>query len=588
MTSAPAKILSRLRPPFSVPWPLATVLAIVTLYHVTLLGRGALAFPDEYMSFRSSLQIVDALSKGDLRGAAAGTIGFWGARPAEFLLRAPAAALQRLAERWTSLPPTSPASLPLATAQNVPVSLGLSIIFFHVTRRLLGNESIAQLAGAAFALLATNHIWVRHLLPYDAALAVHLAAVGLYLNARIPEAATGPQLKSAILWCAPAVFTSALYPVVFYRVRELGLPWAMLILTCWVFFAGRLSSLLPRAVWRSALIAGAVSALALTFYPAYYSFTIAVGLMFAVTGSPTRPLSAGLKTVLPTATYASGVLSVVFAFEVIARIGGLSYLGAARLMPQTINQGTYEEGFIFLPRYLLATDGVSAVFLVGAAMAGFLVLIWRWSRGTLVPAEIPLLRVTFTLLALYLAYGFQSTVLHRMNFTGRYVRMYIPFVVWLAAIALACCPPRARRWIAVAWIGAALTGFVAFWGAYRIAEYPADALYEFGINFDHVVPHQRVYETEIVPSYNLPVAGLTAGSPYQTRPDDRRFVLVNFGWFDLDGTSFTPFEPEPHQRLVMNRPHFQCAVSSRFEGFSERRRADCEKHDFRLKVYRQD
>jgi hypothetical protein len=559
------------------------LLGLLALYHATLLGRGALAFPDEFMSFRGAHQIAGALAHGDVRGAAAGTIGFWGARPAEFLMRAPAAGLQRVAGRWTGLPPSSPSMLVLATAQNVAVSLALSLVFLHLTRRLIADPTVAAVATGTFSLLATNHLWVRHLIPYDAALAAHLAALGMSLGIGPPEKSSWRRVGTWAARGVPAVLVTVCYPLVFYRYRFLGLPWAGLVLVCWAALAaglGRGNGGLSRAV-RTGLVSGC----ALALYPAYYSFVPALGLIVLLSASPDRLLSVGPGSALAGAAYGAGVLTVVFAFEVLARVGGLSYLGAASLMSRYVKEGTFDEGFVFLPRYLFATDGPAALFLLAAAALSLIVLVRAAARGTVPPRDVPGVRVVLVLGALYLAYGFQSTVLHLMNFSGRYARMYIPAVVWLAALGVVRLRPDLRRWAIGLWCVCAAAGFARFASGYAAVGFPADVLFEAGVRYEDLDAEHVWHESEIIPNYNLPVEPFTAGSAYVTRPGDDRFHIVNFGFFDLRGSPRPRFAPPAGYVLAVDRKHFLSFPPMPFEGFPESKRAELLGRGYRLQVW---
>lgn len=561
------------------------LVGLLAVYHASLLGRGALAFGDEFMSFRGSLQIVDGLHRYDWTAAAAGTIGFWGARPAEFLIRAPAAAVQRLAESWTGLPPSSPSTLPLATAQNVVVAALLSLVFFRVTRRLIPDDRIAALATAAFALLATNHIWVRHLVPYDTALAAHLVALGLGLAIGRKEGVGWGSVGAWTLRATPALVVTALYPWLFYRYRFLGLPWASLVLASWGVFAWRLTRQSGGA-WLPALRAGLMSGCALALYPAYYSFVPALGLIVVFSASASRPFWLGPGSLLNGLGFGAGVVIIVFAFEVLARLGNVSYLGAAALMPQTITQGTYEEGFVFLPKYLFATDGLAALFLLVAAALGVVALTKSWTSGTLTEADATLTRVTVVLGALYLVYGFQSVVLHRMNFSGRYARMYIPVFVWLAALAVIRLPGRRlRRCAAAAWLACAAAGFAGFALDYARIDYPADVLFDAGIGYEDLDPRHIAHESEIIPNYNLPVKEVTAGARYVTQPGDQRFHLVNFGFFSIDGRPLGPFHAPSGYSLMMTARHFLSSPSAVFEGFAVDRRDELLAAGYRLQIW---
>jgi hypothetical protein len=565
------------------PRPLLLLIAALLAYHITLLGRGALAYPDEFMSFRSSIQIADGLLRGDLDDAAAGTIGFWGARPLEFIVRTPGALAQRAYERASGVPPTSPSSLPIAVAPNVLISAVLAIAFFSVSRELFGSAPWTTAGAAAFALLASNNIWVRHVVPYDTALAGHLFALGVAL--RIPkEPASRAPPWPAVAWAIPAIAFSVTYPMVFYRVRALGLPWAVALFALWALAAVKAAAQDP-TVGRAGVRAGVAAGLALALYPAFYSFVAVTGVVVLFDGGGRRGPRPTWTGVLAACAYAYSVFAVVFAFEWIARVGGLSYLGSARLMPQTITQGTYSEGFVFIAKYLLAGDGPGAAALLILATLGAAYLARACWSGRLAERDLPLARTILALGAMYLFYGFQSAVLEQMTFTGRYSRMYVPLVVWLAVLGARSVWEPMRRVAIRLWLVAAVAGFALFATAYRAADYPADMLYDLRIGYEDLAFGSMANEVELFPDYTLPVKELTAGAHYVTHPGDTRFVLVNFGIIAVEGRPLQRYEAPPEARLLGDRLHFLALPWAPQEGYPLWKRDEIWSRAYRLQVY---
>jgi hypothetical protein len=79
---------------------------------------------------------------------------------------------------------------------------------------------------------------------------------------------------------------------------------------------------------------------------------------------------------------------------------------------------------------------------------------------------------------------------------------------------------------------------------------------------------------------------MTAGATYVTVPADRRFVLVNFGWFDLEGQEGAPYVAPPGAELLFRGPHFQGFRPSRYEAWGIPRREQFRRRAYDLAVYR--
>lgn len=560
------------------------VLFGLAVYHVSLLGQGALAFPDEHL-YRNALDSAQAITNGELSKAAASLSG-WGSRPAEYLARLPSAFAQLAAQDLTGLSPLSPESLPVVTAQNVLVSFFLGLAFFRVSQRLL-TPSAAILATIAFCLLTANHVWVRHVVPYDVALLAHLLAVRLALQ--IPVERPGPGFWwRVVIGGGVVVSLLAIYPIAFYRVRELGLPIAVGILTAVIGLALWLRRSEPWGSFRGALQAGLVSGLALALYPAYYSFVPALGLFIVLGGRADRVFAVSTATLRNGVVFATGASLVVFSFEVLARVGGVSYLGGARLLASTITQGAFDEGFVFLAKWIWAIDTSAAVWLLPAGLAGAILLSWaRWTKDGAGEA-VMLARLCSILGTFYLIYGFQSVVLHRMVFTGRYARVYLPVLVWLAAYGLSRIPhSRARLGAFVLGGLMSIVGFVQFSVSYSEVGYPADTLRALRIGYEDVARENVRHEFAILPNYNLPVKAATEAAPYVTAPGDKNYVLFNFALPALSAPPLPPPRKPEQGALIHDSLHFCSFASTAWEGYPEAKRTELTSQRFRLRVYRQ-
>jgi hypothetical protein len=559
-------------------------LLLTTGYHISLLGRGALAWPDEHL-YRDALSAVEALGRGSAPDFARSITGF-GARPAEALFRLPPALLQKVVEGAWELPAFSPASLRVATAPNVLTSLLLSIVFYRVTRDVfLTPPPAAAMGAAAYALLAGNHVWVRHVVPYDLALAVDLLALALVLRidvARLPAEPLRQLLGSGLLVAVSGVA----YLLAFFRSRTLALPFSLLCLGVLVVMVVRKAKRSGGGVERHCLEAGAISGIGLALYPAYYSFGAALAGMLLLAGRNGRALGLSLSGLRAAWLFLLAKLAVIFTFETLARVGDVSYLGTALRLSRTITQGSFEEGLIFLPKYLAVVEGPAGVILLGLGLGGA----WRWVAQGNKPrplGEARLVRSCFVVAVLYLVYGIQSTLLLRMTFTGRYLRMYIPFVVWAAVGMIAAVGSvHLRRMAMIALGGAAAVSFGVFVAEYSRIDYPADVLFRQGIGYEDLVASNIVAEADLMPNYTLPVKAVTAGSAYVTHPRDERYVIVNFGIFSLDGHHLGEYVPPAAATLVCQVQHFLTFRTSVFESYAIPKRRELREHAYQLKVFR--
>lgn len=562
----------------------AIFLGALALYHLALQDRGAMAWGDEYL-YRDALGAVAALSQLDLQGFCRELTGF-GARPGEATLRLVPAAIQWLLEAGAGLSRFDPMSLRIAVLPNVVISLLLSIAFYRLALRLLDqHRPLALLATGIFSLLVNSNVWIRHVVPYDTALALWLVTLERAL--RIPTGSSSVRWRPCLWALVLAATGLVLYPAGFLLSRAAGLPAAVVGLACLVA-ALHLTLKGADPEWgRWCRTTGVLSGCALVVYPAFYSFAAVVALVILVSGRPGSLVSISGARSIAALVFGLGVLVVMFVYEVVARVGGVSYLASALRLSGTIKQGSFEEGYVFVIRYLLQVEWLigAAIVLLGAVYA--VTMVWRWRRGeAMSPARVHLDRCLIVFGCLYLVYATQSTVLHKMTFTGRYLRMYLPVLVIVAVAVIG--DVRSARWRRLACgiiASLSLVSFGWFVVDYSRAAYPNNVLHDLGIGFEDVVPENRVYESAIIPDYGLPLKRMTAGANYVTRPGDRRFVLVNFGWFDLEGAGFAPYVPPAGARLVYRGRHFLTWRSSRFEAYGAARRRELVERGYDLRVY---
>lgn len=572
-------------------YPLIVLLGLIGIYRLSLLGIGAYAWPDEYL-YNDALGAVAAVLQLDLNEACRSLTGF-GARPAEATLRLIPAAIQFIAEKVWNIGLYDPRSLLVATFPNIISSLLLSIVFYRVSMIFFEDDrAVTVLVTIVYSLLTNSNIYVRHVLPYDTAM--FFCLLSLYCVLRI-KAVTDAPLNPRRLIIAWGITGSAvlIYPVVFYLYRPSGLPMAIIIWFA-ILYSLRIvaanSAATDTMQW---LIAGLVSGFGLAVYPAYYSFPVAV-IIVTVLGRrdmtlfslPREGVRAGSLLVL-------SILCVMFFYEIVSRIGGESYIGCAIRLSRTITQGSFEEGYIFIPKYFIEVErsiGVTLIFLAGIY---FITTLFRQAIGfSKSKSQIALLRCILVWAGFYLVYATQSVVFHKMTFTGRYIRMYIPFVVWAAGAMLRQIPPvmlkivTLRQVACVTITAVSLYSFVEFAREYREVSYPINALYDNGIGWEDVIDSNKINETEITPNYNLPVKKMTSGANYITHSNDGRFVLVNFGYFALDGSGLDSYRPPDNAELIYRKPHFLTFRSSGFEAYTIRRRKEFRTRDYQLSIYK--
>ena len=175
-----------------------------------------------------------------------------------------------------------------------------------------------------------------------------------------------------------------------------------------------------RRAWIRAGLAGLLSGTAATTYPGYDLFLL-VPLTLLVSR---RPFAWRLLVL-----FVAAAAAVPLLWEATARLAGFSFVEASQGFSSTVVQGTYEEGFSFLPLYLVEVEGLAGLMLGALLLVfGILAIQRRFSRTETA--------IILAAAAAYLVYAVAVQVFHRTVFYGRLVHMYLPFVVLAAMLAI--------------------------------------------------------------------------------------------------------------------------------------------------------
>lgn len=568
--------------------PLLIFLILLGIYRASLLGSGAFAWPDEHL-YNDSLRTIAALLDGNFQKACTALTGF-GARPAEATLRLIPAAIQIWLERSTGIPLYNPQSLMIPAAFNVISSLLLSYFFYRVSFRLFADERWpALIAAIVFSLLVSSNVFVRHIIPYDTALAFCLLSLLLALR-RAPKIEERIDLRRQALVIVIVGAGILIYPVTFLISRtaaKFGAVLALLGIIAGLAIAYRAD----RIETRHWMLIGIIAGIGLAIYPAYYPFPVAVGAIIALRAETPPFVGLSLSRLRAGLHYGLGMLAVMFFYEVIARIGDVSYLASAVRLSGTITQGSFEEGYIFIPRFFIEVEGAIGIVVLTGAIAYICLAGWRlirrakWSETE---AALGLCVAIFG--GLYLVYATQSTVLHKMAFTGRYARMYFPVVILMAIASLRYIPALSWRLVAQAgMVLVAVYSFAGFAREYYSLAYPVDVLYTHGIKWEDISQSARVYEGPRISQEWVSTAhprGITRTNQFVTVPGDERYVLLNFGYFSGELSNLPAFTPPRDARLIYQGPHFLTFRSSGFEGFTIEKRREFAQRAYQIGIYR--
>lgn len=301
---------------------------------------------------------------------------------------------------------------------------------------------------------------------------------------------------------------------------------------------------------------GLLAGLAHSVYPGYFYFPVILAVIVATHGrQPIRQLFA----------YGESVVAVFLAFDLLSAAVGKSYLLASLQGTRLIAQGSFEEGYIFLPRYLADVEGpVGYLLLVtGIASPAFL---WRGPRE-----ERPLRIVLTAAAAGYLLHGTFSVVLHRMVFYGRTLHMYLPFLVLAAVSTIRAMPHHSlRRWATVAMVILSAVSFGNFVVQFAGVVSPGDVVWKYLGE----TPPGEIHSVQENERLQRPL------------PRGTRYVVVNGGVLSPIPEEYSPYTPPAGATVVADVPHPLQFPAYLYEGYSIPERRRFRERGYRVRIYR--
>ncbi len=533
------------------PYGIFFLLLLIGIYRFSLTDRGALSNPDEVRYWDAADAWEKLVGERDLRGF---FISFSSAthgrvegtnKPGDTMLRLVPSLFQGILWKVTGgkhlRDPNSdmintgihfrnPESLRIVTSFNVFVSLGLLWVFYAISLNLFkGYYGAAWIATTVYGLLANSNIYIRHILPYDSALLVFLLAIYCILR----------------------------------KSKEAD---SLLLKTC--------------------IVAGLLAGFGFTIYPGYYALVAVTAIMIWEGKEPFFSRSRILRYLI----FSTSFFGVLGFFEVLARLGKTSYLFYLGHHAERIIQGSFEEGFSFLPKYLLQVEkGIG-----GLLLGGSILYLFKEFRGLLkkeitqdstVPYQ-PQLRILFFTGAACFFFHATLSISEKMVFYGRLLHMYFPFLVWgTIAFVVDLRSKPLRRFLMYGIVP--ILSFVSFFDfskVYAQIAYPLDVLYQLGINTEHLPSTNIISESKPYMHFlSPPPRNFKTGEPYSRNSS---YLLINFFSFlpsEKDG--YKLFLSPANARLIYQRPHFQNLPAYMFEAYSIQERKWIQERNYQVSVY---
>jgi len=297
---------------------------------------------------------------------------------------------------------------------------------------------------------------------------------------------------------------------------------------------------------------GMLSSLGFATCPSYYFFVILLALIVFIRSQ---------KKLLSATLHIFSFLSIFGILEAFSRMGHRSYFENSRKLSGLVTQGSFEEGFVFLPKYLVSVEG----------MIGSLLLLLFVTFLIFLPKKTKSLKIIFGIVVFgYCFHAAMGVFFHKMVFYGRIMHMYFPFVVLGAVSAVQSWPNiKWKQGVTALTLLISLFSFSVFFLTYIQLSYPIDFRYK------HLkgIPKDIIFKTSEI----RPV------TPFSL--EKREVIAVNAEHLYPIPEEFIPIQMPSRLKLVSMQRHPLGFSAYPFEGYSVEERKRLHERQYQMKIY---
>ncbi|MCX6272536.1 MAG: hypothetical protein NTU44_15225 [Bacteroidetes bacterium] len=497
---------------------------LITIVKFSLIGTGFLAFTTDENRYTSSGIALRDLAEKRV-DTAIHRLYTTSARPGEAIIKILPNVVQYFtADYFNIYYYESNNSYPLFIF-NFIIYCIILIVHFKFSKLVLKDEFLALLSVLLYSCLTNSYLYLRHATPYDDSL---------------------------------LIFYLLMYKTTIYTEEN------------------------SLSVKKSFFI-GIFSFFGYLVYPGYLPLFCAVAVVLFFNNLTKQDLRHKIRHSI---FYLLGSLSCLAIFESMSRLGGMSYISDALRLSGTINQGSYEESFSFLIKYLFEVDGVTGIIVILGLVLFCYVLVFQHRSKFKHYSMIYLLGIAF--ISLYLAYAGMGYFLHKMVYYGRLLHQYIPFICIFSLFSINEFIIKIRR-IKLVFLFISFV-FILNFGVcfihYLSFSYPRDIGWKLSKTYNlNDVKNVREFDNC---SSSIPLIENFAHSDYnRTNRTFEKIIITNCCWVNGVGdfSKFHPFVPDKNYKLVEAKPHYVNFKAYQFEGFNIIERRNLDKMKLQIKTF---
>lgn len=493
---------------------LVVSIVLTTLAKLCLIGNGFLAFPDEYRHIVSGHALKE-IQAGNFQEFLIQIFNTQG-RPGDTLLKMIPNAMQYVSAQILGLEYfESNNSFPVFFFNFIIYCLFLRL-HFKLSDLLLQNKILALFSVLTFGCLINSYIYLRHGLPYDTSLLL------LYF--------------------------------IFYRTLKITIAkdfnFSKIFFLGFFAFFGYLC------------------------YPGYFLFYMGIGLLFFCNNLTKNEIIERIKWSF---IFLFGSVFCLVIFESASRYAGTSYLQASQTLSGTLDQGSFEECFSFIFKYLFEVEKMNGIFLIISLVLFPIIAVKQFKNRELTG----IIFLVFS--SLFLVFAGAGYFFEKVILSGRVLHQFIPLIcIFLAfAVNYFALNKKAIAVISSLFIGNFLIQLID----YKNYSYPRDVSWKY---------YKKYYPKEISDYCEIPINSWSILpineeelEKFSKKSTNTKITIINsciiFPFPGLEG--YSEFKPEKNQKLLFSETSYLNFEGYKFEGYSIENRENLEVTNLKVKVY---
>lgn len=491
------------------------VVILSTVIKIALIGKGFLALPDEMRYFTSGKAVTNFMN---LRvGAGINALFNTHARPGDALLKMIPHYFQIKLAEFNNIPLYSPQNSYPLFIYNFLILVWIEIILYQFYVLIFKDKLKAIFNVLIFSCLTNSFIYLRHALPYDESLLFFYLTLYLLIKQTLYNKMN---IIKYFLLGALAFFSYLCYPGYFPL---------YLIIIGYLFFKG---------LSRQSFIKN-------TFNSIYFGL---------------------------------GSLSLLLLIEFTANKVGESYLKDAAILSQTIIQGSFEESYIFIFKYLFEAEFIAGYLLIISIVTIAFILIFKF-RESIKKFGPDLILIISIATIIYLFYATLGFFFHKFVMYGRLIHQYLPIISFFGTLfvfKLIGDKKYLLLLISVAYILSLIYNIYQFNGVV----YPRDKSWELSKkynlkNIENIYEYKRCYPEFPLDQFN------------DKHNKNNKILTLNLAYIPhpSNKNQYTKFHNQKKYKLMYSKPHFNNLKSYQFEGFTVQERTYTDQMKLNVSIY---